>query len=132
MKNKISNINFLKQESLVPAFFTSLIEKLWFDITLMLWGLVNLNLHNHWYFYWDTISRKVKYPNLTMRHGYYLPDANPVFQYHEVPLLMGSDLIICLRILKCWNQDELTGKQQHPNQEENTDRKKNTLLKIRE
>ena len=39
-----------------PVLFTSLFSEFWFDI-LLIRGLVNFTLHNHRYFYRDTMSR---------------------------------------------------------------------------
>ena len=58
---------------------------------------MNLRLHNDQYFYRDTISWKVT--NLTLRHGYPLPDANPVFQYHGRIIIIIVVVVIFIIII---------------------------------
>ena len=48
-----------------PALFTPLLSEFWFDISLIR-GIVNFRLHNHRYFYRDTISRWL--PNKAKEH----------------------------------------------------------------
>ena len=41
----------------VPASFMLLLGIVLFDIVTLIWGILNLRLHQHQYFYWGTISR---------------------------------------------------------------------------
>lgn len=65
-------------------------------------GLWCVRCHRTEFFYPDTISirlsSKVKDPNQVTRHGYKPPDANPVFQYHVVIIII-STIIININII---------------------------------
>ena len=74
------------------------IEKLWFDISLMFWGLVNLRLHTHQYFYQDAISRKVTNQGY---HEAWLPSGGRQsdFQYYDDSIVIIIIIIIIIIIV---------------------------------
>ena len=63
-------------------------------------GLWWVRCHRTEFFYPDAISSKavIQDPNLVTRHGYKPPDANPVFQYHVVIIII-STIIININII---------------------------------
>ena len=89
---------------LVPASLTLYIVKFWFDITLMFWGLVNLSLHNHQYFYRGNISRKITNQGLRSQpdHEAWLPHVNGKPKLSLLLLLLLLLLFHFLWI--CWRK----------------------------